>query len=293
MRPVSQVGARLPGATHPSPGKVVRLQASAGRLARRANSAKAEDAKPRGYCAESGARHAGRAAAQLHSRSRHVSSSHGIRRNRDSRTDSATTSPTPRTTSPRTSVAATGNNAPSGSHYNLNIIGVPSCPFQRLLHRGSRPDPEIKLTSYGPLVSLISVDPTRSTKMLLPLKSADLSLGTPMMLRSQVRATCALLPVAATDVRGLVVRGVGEVVAQSQAESVATASVAICAESRASEVHVRDLCGDLIGGSTRRGALQDVTERTVASWLCVLGFRRVCPCRKPAGGCLQAKVAAW
>ncbi len=39
--------------------------------------------------------------------------------------DSATTSPTPRTTSPLTSVAATGNNAPSGSHYNLNIIGVP------------------------------------------------------------------------------------------------------------------------------------------------------------------------
>lgn len=39
--------------------------------------------------------------------------------------DSATTSPGLRPSSPLASVSSTGNGAPSGAHYNLNIIGVP------------------------------------------------------------------------------------------------------------------------------------------------------------------------
>jgi hypothetical protein len=39
--------------------------------------------------------------------------------------DSATTSPTLRPSAAVASVSETGNHAPSGAHYNLNIIGVP------------------------------------------------------------------------------------------------------------------------------------------------------------------------
>ena len=82
--------------------------------------------------------------------------------------DSATTSPGLRPSSPLASVSSTGNGAPSGAHYNLNIIGVA---------KGKSPDHggnggHESSSSWWPTRSISPKAPTRSSMPMARRKAA-------------------------------------------------------------------------------------------------------------------------
>src|SRR5215207_3849593 len=126
---------------------------------------------------------------------------------------------------------------------------------------------------------------------LPPLKSTDLSFGTPMMLRLKCAPLGAPLPVASADSPDSEGVAPGAVAEVSQPVSARTASVANVVTAP-NCVRVACMRGPLwyVRRPDRHGARSVISRAcAVASWLCVPGFHRVCPCRTPADGCRRAE----